>query len=55
MLFVILAGQWLIVEFGGKMFRTVPLDLETWIKIIAFTSPVMIIGEGIRCIKRLRH
>ena len=54
-LFVILAGQWLIVEFGGKMFRTVPLDLETWIKIIAFTSPVMIIGEGIRCIKRLRH
>ena len=49
---VILAGQWLIVEFGGKMFRTVPLDLDTWIMIIAGTSPVMILGEIFRRLRR---
>lgn len=51
-LFIILAGQWLIVEFGGKMFRTVPLDLETWLWIILGTSPVMIVGELLRRIRR---
>lgn len=51
---IILVGQWIIVEFGGKMFRTVPLDLETWIWIIVGTSPVMIIGEIFRGIGKLR-
>ena len=51
-LVMILAGQWLIVEFGGKMFRTVPLDLDTWIMIIAGTSPVMILGEIFRRLRR---
>ena len=51
-LFVILAGQWLIVEFGGKMFRTVPLDIETWAMIVAGTSPVMLVGEAIRAVRR---
>ena len=51
-LFIILAGQWLIVEFGGKMFRTVPLDIETWLWIILGTSPVMIVGEIVRRIRR---
>ena len=51
---IILVGQWLIVEFGGKMFRTTPLDLETWIWIIVGTSPVMIIGELLRAVGRLR-
>ena len=51
-LFIILAGQWLIVEFGGKMFRTVPLDIETWLWIILGTSPVMIVGEILRRIRR---
>lgn len=51
---IILIGQWIIVEFGGKMFRTVPLDLETWIWIIVGTSPVMIIGEIFRGIGKLR-
>ena len=51
-LFVILAGQWLIVEFGGKMFRTVPLDIETWAIIVAGTSPVMLVGEAIRAVRR---
>ena len=51
---IILVGQWLIVEFGGKMFRTTPLDLETWIWIIVGTSPVMIIGELLRAVGRIR-
>ena len=51
-LFIILAGQWLIVELGGKMFRTVPLDIETWLWIILGTSPVMIVGEIMRRIRR---
>lgn len=52
---VILVGQWVIVEFGGKMFRTTPLDLETWIWIIIGTSPVFVIGELLRGIGRLRN
>ena len=51
-LFIILAGQWLIVELGGKMFRTVPLDIETWLWIVLGTSPVMIVGEIMRRIRR---
>ena len=42
---MILVGQWLIVTFGGKMFRTEPLPLQTWLAIIAATSPVVIVGE----------
>ena len=30
----ILGGQFVIVQFGGAVFRTVPLDLTTWIIII---------------------
>ena len=51
-LFIILAGQWLIVELGGKMFRTVPLNIETWLWIVLGTSPVMIVGEILRRIRR---
>jgi Ca2+-transporting ATPase len=42
---VVLAGQWLIVTFGGSVFRTVPLSLYTWLYIIIGTSPVLWIGE----------
>ncbi|MDD3001577.1 MAG: calcium-translocating P-type ATPase, PMCA-type [Candidatus Riflebacteria bacterium] len=41
----IIIGQFLIVHFGGKMFRTVPLDLQTWLLIILGTSLVLWIGE----------
>ena len=49
---VILIGQILIVEFGGEVFRTVPLQLRDWIIIIAGTSPVLWIGEIVRLIKK---
>ena len=48
----VLVGQWLIVTFGGKMFRTVPLSLTEWLWIIFGTSPVFIIGELYRWIAR---
>ena len=44
-LLLVLLGQWLIVTFGGKMFRTVPLSAETWMYIIVGTSPVLWLGE----------
>ena len=50
---IILAGQWLIVTFGGKMFRTEPLSAEEWLCIIAGTSVALWIGEIIRGVKRL--
>ena len=49
----ILGGQFVIVQFGGAVFRTVPLDLITWVIIIASTSLVLWVGEVIRFIRRL--
>lgn len=44
-LLAILAGQWMIVTFGGEMFRCVPLSASEWMVIVLATSPVMIAGE----------
>ena len=49
---LVLAGQWLIVTFGGEMFRTEPLSLRVWLYIIIGTSPVLWIGEIYRKVKR---
>lgn len=49
---MILAGQWLIVTFGGRMFRTEPLSLTEWVRIITSTSLVLWAGEVWRWIKR---
>ena len=51
---MVLAGQWLIVTFGGKMFRTVPLEWSCWGWIIFGTSPVLWVGEVYRLIVRMR-
>lgn len=51
---IILCGQILIVEFGGKVFRTVPMSITEWIAIIAATSIVLWTGEIYRLIKRLQ-
>ena len=42
---IVLVGQWLIVSFGGKMFRTEPLSLCEWGVIIALTSLVLWVEE----------
>ena len=51
---MVLVGQWLIVTFGGKMFRTVPLEWPCWGWIILGTSPVLWVGEVYRLIVRMR-
>ena len=50
---IILVGQFLIVTFGGKVFRTEPLPLMEWVYIIGGTSIVLWIGEIWRGIKRM--
>lgn len=42
---MILGGQWLIVTYGGKMFRCMPLSLTEWIVITVATSAVLWVGE----------
>ena len=49
----ILGGQFLIVQFGGAVFRTEPLDWQTWLIIIGSSSLVLWIGELIGLVKRL--
>ena len=51
----ILGGQFLIVQFGGAVFRTEPLDWQTWLLIIASSSFVLWIGEIVRWIQRVRQ
>jgi len=48
---VILVGQFIIVEIGGNVFRTVPLHWLDWVYIIAGTSFVLWFGELYRFIK----
>lgn len=52
-LVLILLGQWLIVQFGGPVFRTVPLSWEDWGLLLAVTSIVLWVGEIGRFFKRL--
>lgn len=42
---LILAGQYLIVTFGGTMFSVMPLAIEDWAVIIAASSVVLWAGE----------
>ena len=53
-LLLIIVGQVLIVHFGGRIFRTVPLSGGEWLAIIAATSTVMLVGEIVRLWKRTR-
>ncbi len=50
---LVLVGQWLIVTFGGEMFRTVPLSFTEWLVIIGATSIILWVGEIWRAFKRL--
>lgn len=51
----ILGGQFLIVQFGGAVFRTEPLNWQTWLTIIGVSSAVLWVGELIRFVQRLRN
>lgn len=54
-LIFILVGQWVIVNFGGRMFRTLPLSAEEWMAIVGITC-VAVLGSGelIRAVGRWR-
>ena len=49
---LIALGQWLIVELGGEVFRTVPLSWQEWAWIVGFTSLIALGGEAIRALRR---
>ena len=48
----ILLGQVIIVNFGGQVFRTVPLDIGTWGVLFAISSLLLWVGEIVRAVKR---
>ena len=52
-LVLVLVGQWIIVTFGGEMFRTTPLSLHEWLLTIGSTSVVLWAGELWRTFKRM--
>ena len=52
-LVLVLVGQWIIVTFGGEMFRTTPLSLHEWLLIIGSTSVVLWAGQLWRTFKRM--
>lgn len=51
----IFIGQIVMVQFGGTVFRTVPLSLTDWVILTSATSLVLWIGELLRLMTRLRH
>ena len=53
-LLAIAAGQVLIVEFGGEVFRTEPLAWREWAAVIGCTSLLAIGGEAVRALRRKR-
>ena len=50
---LIVVGQVLIVNIGGKMFSVEPLSIEHWIQLTLVTSTVLILGEIFRLITRI--
>jgi Ca2+-transporting ATPase len=51
----ILIGTILIVQFGGSIFRTVPLALTDWLLILLGTSLVLVLGEAMRYLRGRRQ
>ena len=51
---IIVAGQYLIVTFGGEMFNVVPLSARDWALIIGSSSLVLWLGELCRLFGKRR-
>jgi Ca2+-transporting ATPase len=52
---VIIVGQFLIVELGGRMFSVTHLAWRDWLAIILLTSVVLWVGEGIRLLQAISN
>ncbi|MFA6599089.1 MAG: calcium-translocating P-type ATPase, PMCA-type, partial [Ignavibacteriaceae bacterium] len=50
----IIVTQIIIVQFGGELFRTVPLTLADWVLLIVGSSIVLWVGEFLRLVKRIK-
>lgn len=53
--FIIITLQVLITQFGGNLFRTIPLSLSDWLKVGMVTSVVFWSGELSRWHSRLKE
>ncbi len=51
-LVIILVGQFVIVTFGSEMFGVEPLKWQDWLICLLGTSPVILIGEIVRLVKK---
>ena len=40
----------MVTQFGGEVFKTVPLELDLWLKIIAYTFSVVVFNELLKFI-----
>lgn len=49
---VILVGQLFIVNFGGEMFSVTPLTWKDWLLTFVLTSPVLLIAELVRVVRK---
>ncbi len=49
---LIFIGQILIVQFGGKMFRTVPLNFIDWAIIVSSTASILLLGHLVNTTKK---
>lgn len=54
-MFLIIVGQFLIVTFGGSIFQTQPLGLIEWCLIFVATASVLVFGEIVRLIRRIKQ
>lgn len=50
----IVIGQFIVVTFGGNVFRTRPLSGHDWLLVTLFTSLILWSGEIVRAIRRAR-
>jgi len=44
--------QIIITQFGGEVFRTAPLSIVMWLKVIAYTFSVVVFSEIVRFLRR---
>ena len=54
-LLCIALGQVLIVQFGGEVFRAVPLGWREWCWIVGLTSLIALFGEIVRAVRRRKR
>lgn len=52
-IFIAFLIQVTVTQFGGQVFKTVPLSLDLWIKIIGYSFTIIIFSELIKFIRKI--